>query len=57
MTKGTKPVIRYSNCFKQKVVRELEEEGVSRAVIARRYGIKGGATIREWLRKFGKNHL
>jgi len=57
MTKDQSTVIRYSNCFKQKVVRELEEEGISRAAIARRYGIKGGATIRDWLRKFGKNHL
>lgn len=24
---------------------------------ARRYGIKGGSTIANWIKKFGKNHL
>jgi len=57
MTKDLKTVIRYSNCFKQKVIRELEEEGLTRSEVARRYGIKGGSTIYQWLRKFGKNHL
>lgn len=57
MTRGEKTVIRYSISFKQKVVREIEEEGLSLSEAARRYGIKGGQTIQNWLRKFGKNHL
>lgn len=50
-------MIRYSISFKQKVVREIEEEGLSLSEASRRYGIKGGETIQNWLRKFGKNHL
>ena len=50
-------MIRYSISFKQKVVRGLEEEGLTISEASRRYGIKGGQTIQNWLRKFGKNHL
>lgn len=57
MTRESKTVIRYSISFKQKVVREIEEEGLSLSEASRRYGIKGGETIQNWLRKFGKNHL
>ena len=39
------------------IVRELEEEGLTKMEICRRYGIKGGATIHKWVRKFGKYHL
>ena len=57
MTDQVKEIKRYSISFKQKVVREIEEEGLSISVAARRYGIRGGDTIQGWLRKFGKNHL
>jgi transposase len=57
MAKEPKELIRYSISFKQKVVREIEEEGLSWAQAQRRYGIKGGSTIRQWLINFGKNHL
>ena len=57
MTRDVQTVIRYSISFKQKVVRELEEEGLTISEASRRYGIKGGQTIQSWLRKFGKNHL
>ncbi len=57
MARASKTVIRYSISFKQKVVREIEEEGLSLSEASRRYGIKGGQTIQNWLRKFGKNHL
>ena len=57
MTRASKTVIRYSISFKQKVDREIEEEGLSLSEASRRYGIKGGQTIQNWLRKFGKNHL
>lgn len=49
--------IRYSFGFKQKVVQEIEEEGLSLSQARRRYGIKGSQTIQVWLEKFGKNHL
>jgi transposase-like protein len=57
MAKQQKETIRYSISFKQKIVREMEEEGLTFGQARRRYGIKGGATIQNWLHKFGKNHL
>lgn len=57
MTKTGKYQYRYSNSFKQQVVREIEEGVCSIASIRRKYGIKGGYTIQKWLLKFGKNHL
>ena len=57
MTKGRQNIRRYSLSFKQQVVRELEEQGVSKESIRRKYGIKGGSTLHEWIVKFGKNHL
>jgi transposase-like protein len=57
MTKQRRTITRYSISFKQKVVREIEEEGLGISEASRRYGIKGGSTIHKWLIKFGKNHL
>ena len=57
MAKQQKLILRYSISFKQKVVKEMEEEGLSHRDAMRRYGITGGSTIRQWLIKFGKNDL
>lgn len=57
MTKQPRTITRYSISFKQKVVREIEEEGLGIMEASRRYGIKGGNTVHTWLIKFGKNHL
>ena len=57
MAKQQKEIIRYSISFKQKIVKEIEEEGLTISQAHRRYGIKGSNTIQRWLRKFGKNHL
>ena len=57
MTTQSPTVIRYSIGFKQKVVKEIEEEGLTISEASRRYGIKGGLTVHKWLRKFGKYHL
>ena len=57
MTREPRTVVRYSISFKQKVVKEIEEEGLNISEAARRYGIKGGETIQNWIRKFGQNHL
>lgn len=57
MAKQQKLTIRYSISFKQKVVKEIEEEGLSLSGASKRYGIKGGLTIHNWIKKFGKNHL
>ena len=50
-------MIRYSISFRQKVVREIEEEALTVQAAKRRYGIGGGQTIQRWIRKFGKYHL
>ena len=57
MTRDRKTLIRYSISFKQKVVKEVEEEGLTISEAQRRYGIKGGETVQNWIRKFGCNHL
>ena len=57
MAKLQGTTLRYSISFKQKVVKEIEEEGLTVAEAARRYGIKGGQTIQVWIKNFGKNHL
>ncbi len=48
---------RYSLCFKQSVVRSIEEDGLSIGQARERFGIQGGATIQKWLKQFGKHHL
>ncbi len=51
-------VLRYSMCFKQQVVSELESGRFDSILQAsEHYGISGSETVRKWLRKFGRNHL
>jgi transposase-like protein len=57
MTKDRKVIIRYSLSFKQRVIREMEDQGLTKAEISRKYGIKGTRTIHQWICKFGKNNL
>jgi transposase-like protein len=57
MTKRSRTFIRYSISFKQKVVKEIEEEGLGLMEAKRRYGVGGAATINTWLKEFGKSHL
>jgi transposase-like protein len=57
MAKQQRTVVRYSISFKQKVVKEIEEEGLSYTEVRRRYGIKGADTVQRWLGQLGKNHL
>jgi transposase len=52
-----KTVVRYSLSFKQGVIREMEEQGLTQKQISSRYGIKGSRTVFQWIRKFGKNNL
>ena len=56
MAQNARKVIRYSNSFRRQVVEEVEG-GMSIHALQKRYGIKGGVTIQNWLRKFGKTHL
>ena len=47
-------MVRYSEAFKLRVVRELEQGKLTSILEAqRRYGIRGSNTIRGWLKKFG----
>jgi len=55
MKNRSRTIVRYSISFKQKVVSEIECEGLSIPAAARRYGIGGGSTIQRWLQDFGKN--
>jgi transposase-like protein len=44
---------RYSESFKVKVVEELESGQLTVPEVRQRYGITGGSTIRDWLRRYG----
>ncbi len=54
---GQKLTIRYSAAFRQKVVTEIESGKITLAKARKIYDIKGGQTIQNWIKKFGKNHL
>lgn len=55
---GQRIVRRYSACFKQQVVAELENGRFDSIEAARRhYEIGGSTTIQKWLKRLGKNHL
>ncbi len=45
--------IRYSESFKLTVVREVEAGGLAFNEVARKYGVKGTATVQRWVRKYG----
>ncbi len=50
-------ILRYSACFKQQVVSDLENGRFASIQAARdHYGIGGTTTIQRWLKGLGKNH-
>ena len=50
--------VRYSEAFKRQVVAELEEGKFSSIGEAKRvYGIRGGATVSQWIRKYGSEGI
>ncbi len=49
--------MRYSQAFKQKVIKEIEEGKLSISEARELYDIGGGSTIQRWMKKLGKNHL
>jgi transposase len=55
---GVRDSVRYSESFKLKVVREIEE-GLFRSgnEAKEAYGIGGSNTIYRWIREYGKDHL
>jgi transposase-like protein len=56
MSKVQKTFIRYSNCFKEKVVQEVSS-GSSISSVCRRYGIKNMSVVSRWIRNFGREEL
>ncbi len=52
-----KIVVRYSISFKMQVIEDIENGRFNVHQAQEHYGIKGGATIQQWLKKYGKNHL
>ena len=53
-----KRIIRYSEAFKLEVVSSIdsgEVEGIPQAM--KRFGITGSTTVKNWLTKYGENHL
>ncbi len=51
-------VKRYSECFKRRVVEDLEKGRFSTMAEARsHHGIAGMVTIQRWLKRYGRNHL
>jgi transposase len=49
---------RYSECFKAQVVREIESgRFLSIQAAGLHHGIAGATTVRDWVRRLGKNHL
>ena len=53
-----KTEIRYSSAFKQQVVADLEIGRFgSFEAASRHYGVGGTGTVRNWVRRLGRNHL
>ncbi len=55
--KDRRPKVSYSQAFKQKVVKEIENGILTKSEARRLYNINGATTIQNWLRQLGKSHL
>ena len=54
----TEETRRYSEAFKLHIVNEIEKGGIgSLNQLRQKYGIGGGSTLTNWLRRYGKEHL
>ena len=50
--------MRYSEAFKRHVLREVSDGKFSSVqAAARAYGIRGGSTIQNWMRRYGRTDL
>lgn len=47
-------IIRYSEAFKMEVVKHYESSVLTMGETRRMFGIKGGETLKKWLRTYGK---
>lgn len=51
-------IMRYSEAFKRQIVEEIETgKKRNQSEVREFYGIKGGATVSNWIRRYGKNDL
>lgn len=56
MSKKHGLIVRYSDCFKRKIVEEISI-GSSLPEIRLKYGIRGTHTLQRWLKKYGREEL
>lgn len=56
MSQNHRREVRYSDCFKRKVVEEISN-GSSISEVRRRYGITGCGTINNWLKRYSREDL
>ena len=54
---NSRTTYRYSEAFKKKVVKEIENGNLTILEARRLYDINGGNTIYRWVRNLGKSHL
>src|SRR5436190_9904248 len=47
-------VIRYSEAFKHQVIREVESGHLTFLEARKKYGIEGGSTVQNWMKRMGK---
>ncbi len=51
-------ILHYSEAFKRQVVQELEDgKFATLSAASRAYGIRGGSTVSQWIRKYGNDNL
>ena len=51
-------ILHYSEAFKRQVVKELEDgKFATLSAASRAYGIRGGSTVSQWIRKYGNDKL
>lgn len=51
-------ILQYSEAFKRQVVQELEDgKFATLSAASRAYGIRGGSTVSQWIRKYGNDKL
>jgi transposase-like protein len=56
-SRNSKITYRYSQAFKQEVIREIESGKITIEGARRLYGIGGGSLIQTWIKKLGKLHM
>lgn len=52
--KPNQTIIHYSEAFKRQIIHEFETGQSTVSALRRKYGITGGSTIQNWVKKYGK---